>query len=81
MKNGKERDRPRTEDALNTLVAALRNDPDYAWNWHCNVAMTAFDAGCPHDIANEGAARFMQLLAGVDTRKHPNFSKTQNIKS
>ena len=66
-----------TDEAVKRLTKALRDDLDYAWGWHCNIAMTAFDAGCPHDVANEGAARFMQLLAGVDTRKHPGFAGTQ----
>lgn len=66
-----------TDMAVKRLCQALRDDLDYAWSWHCNVAMTAYDAGCPHDVANEGAARFMQLLAGVDTREHFAFSGTQ----
>jgi len=60
-----------------TFINAMRKDPDYAWAWHCNIAMSAFDAGCPHGVANEGAARFLQLLAGVDTRQHPGFAPTQ----
>lgn len=66
-----------TDAAVKKLCGSLREDLDYAWTWHCNIAMMAFDAGCPHDAANEGAARFMQLLAGVDTRKHPGFAGTQ----
>ena len=66
-----------TYTAVKRLRQALRDDLDYAWGWHCNVAMTAYDAGCPRDIANEGAARFMQLFAGVDTRQHFAFSGTQ----
>lgn len=67
-----------TESAVKKLCDALRNDLDYSWSWHCNIAMMMFDAGCPHDAANEGAARFIQLLSGVDTRKHPGFARTQN---
>lgn len=66
-----------TDIAVKRLCKALRDDLDYAWSWHCNVAMTAYDAGCPHDVANEGAARFMQLLADVDTREHFAFEGTQ----
>jgi hypothetical protein len=69
---------PSTEVAVGKLCKSLREDLDYAWAWHCNIAMAAFDAGCPHDVANEGAARFMQLLAGVDTREHPAFQGTQD---
>jgi len=67
--------------SVSTIRGAMAKDLDYAWSWHCNIAMAAFDAGCPHDVANEGAARFMQLLAGVDTRKHPGFAATQETKS
>ena len=70
---------PSTEVAVGKLCKSLREDLDYAWTWHCNIAMTAFDAGCPNDVANEGAARFMQLLAGVDTRNHPGFQVTQDF--
>lgn len=66
-----------TDAAVKRLCDALREDLDYAWSWHCNIAMTAFDAGGSHDVANEGAARFLQLLAGVDTRKHQQFARTQ----
>lgn len=69
---------PSTEVAVGKLCKSLHEDLDYAWTWHCNIAMAAFDAGCPHDVANEGAARFMQLLAGVDTREHPAFQGTQD---
>jgi hypothetical protein len=71
----------KTQAAAMQLTAAMRNDMDYAWGWHCNIAMAAFDAGCPHDVANEGAARFMQLLAGVDTRQHAGFADTQKTKA
>lgn len=63
--------------SVSTIRGAMAKDTDYAWAWHCNIAMAAFDAGCPHDVANEGAARFMELLASVDTRKHPAFAQTQ----
>lgn len=63
--------------AVDIVCAGLRDDLDYAWSWHCNIAMAAVDAGCPHDVANEGAARFMEMLGGVDTRKHVGFAQTQ----
>lgn len=53
-------------DAVKTLIASMRSDPDYAWSWHCNVAMSFVDAGGDHYTANQGAARFMRLFAGVD---------------
>ena len=52
--------------AMKVVLEAMRSDPDYAWSWHCNVAMAFVDAGGDHYTANQGAARFMRLLAGVE---------------
>ena len=52
--------------AMKVVLAAMQSDPDYAWSWHCNVAMSFVDAGGDHYIANQGAARFMKLLANVE---------------
>ncbi|QUT04030.1 hypothetical protein KFK14_12825 [Sphingobium phenoxybenzoativorans] len=50
-------------DALKALMA----DPEYAWGWHCNLAMPILDAiGCSHQQANEAAAHLMQHLWSVD---------------
>lgn len=64
--------------AMTAVTAQMNEDFDYAWSWHCNIAMSAVDAGCDHMIANEGAARFLQMLAGVDTRQHAAFKAIQN---
>ena len=53
--------------ALAALSSAMQSDPDFAWTWHCNIAMTAQDAGAPHDRSNVWAANFMQRAFGVDT--------------
>lgn len=52
--------------AMNVVLEAMRSDPDYAWSWHCNVAMAFVDAGGDRHTANQGAARFMRLLANVE---------------
>lgn len=52
--------------AMKAVIAAMKADPGYAWSWHCNVAMSFVDAGGDHYTANQGAARFMRLLAGVE---------------
>lgn len=56
--------------AVQTVIQAMRDDPDYAWSWHCNIAMAAVDSGVPHGIANHAAARFMRSLANVEPA-HP----------
>lgn len=69
--------------ALNAIRDAMLKDPEYAWGWHCNIAMACHDAGArSHYACNEGAARFLGLLfPGVDTRKHPGFQKQEEPKT
>jgi hypothetical protein len=57
------------KEALETIKAGMAEDFDYAWAWHCNIAVSAVDAGCDHAQANDGAARFMRLCFDVDTSK------------
>lgn len=61
------------EKALNNLKKAMEKDSDYAWGWHCNIAMASFDEGLPLPAANRAAARFMSLAFEVDTTKDENF--------
>jgi hypothetical protein len=58
-------------EALNITGSAMRDDPYYAWTWHCNVAVSMMDEGAQHDAANAAAARFMRLAFDVDTSKAP----------
>ena len=56
------------KEALAALSKAMQEDPEYAWSWHCNIAMMAQDAGALHRTANERAADFMKLAFSVDIR-------------
>ena len=62
-------------ESMATVTNAIRNDPGYAWSWHCNIAMAAVDEGVDHMTANKLAARFLMILTGVDTTKNPHFPK------
>ena len=62
-------------ESMATVTNAIRNDPGYAWSWHCNIAMAAMDEGVNHMAANKLAARFLMILTGVDTTKNPAFPK------
>jgi Zn-finger protein len=57
------------KEALDTLRKAMEEDPEYAWTWHCNLAIMAVDAGAPHKEANERAGDFMKHLFGVNTNR------------
>jgi predicted TIM-barrel fold metal-dependent hydrolase len=62
---------PTAPVAFRGLQAALRADPDYAWAWHCNVAMPVMDAtGVSHEVANATAARLMRHLFDIDITTH-----------
>jgi len=68
----------KTKEAFDVLKKAMHDDPSYAHSWHCNVAMSFFDAmpdpvtnEFGHKMANEGATRFMRLCFGVETAQHP----------
>ena len=52
--------------AMKTVIKAMQSDPDYAWAWHCNIAMAFVDAGGDSYTGNQGAARFMKLFANVE---------------
>lgn len=63
-----------TRLAFAWISRQMKNDPGYAWSWHCNVAMAQYDAVMtmpadfgPHRIANMGARVFMGRAFGVDT--------------
>ena len=62
-------------ESMVTIIKAVRNDPAYAWSWHCNIAVAAMDEGVDHMTANKLAARFLMILTGVDTTKNPHFPK------
>jgi len=62
------------------LIDAMKADPEYAWGWHCNLAMAMHDSGAgPHQACNRGAALFLSLLSdgAVDTTQHPAYENTQ----
>ena len=61
------------KQAMDALRKAVRADYDYAWSWHCNIAMVAIDAGATHKTANERAAGFMWRTFGVNTSVPPQY--------
>lgn len=70
---------PTTSDAFAVLKHSLQMDSDFAWSWHCNIAMAFFDELGPlvepsalrHEVCNRAAARFMRLCFDVDTSQSP----------
>lgn len=49
------------------IQAVIQKDSEYAWSWHCNIAMSIYDAGLvDHARANHCAAEVMRRLFGVE---------------
>ena len=65
--------RNKVADAMAVVCDALRNDPDYAWSWQCNVAMPFVDQGGSRLDANRAAANFLYNLAQVRMWAHPHY--------
>jgi hypothetical protein len=63
-----------TARAFAVLRQAMHDDPEYAWSWHCNIAMASVDEGRTHFQANRAAARFMQNCFGIDITKSPQWA-------
>ena len=53
--------------AFRALANAMQSDPGYAWSWHCNIAMAAFDEGLRRclDIARMGQLPLVDPLGGI----------------
>ena len=53
----------------------MQSDPEYAWGWHCNIAMPIMDVvGCDHKASDEAAAHLMQHIWGVDITKDDRYA-------
>jgi len=63
----------RAKSPIDRLTEAIQTDADYAWSWHCNVAMPFADEGGTHEQANRAAARFMRTAFGVDVTQFPQW--------
>ena len=62
------------QEAMEIIKKAIHDDPEYAWGWHCNVAMAAYDEGLNHAKANKAAARFMRNCWSIDTTRNEHWN-------
>ena len=71
-----------TKEAYEHISNALKTDPDYAWSWHCNIAMAildADDADVSHKDSNIAAAHVMERCFGVNTAENPNYAFREEV--
>lgn len=60
-----------TPTVFSQLRDLLVNDPEYAWAWHCNLAMAIDDElHVGHVNRNLATARIMSNFFGVDITKN-----------
>lgn len=50
---------------MERLTQQIKDDPAYAWSWHCQFACCAMDEGLSHAAANRAADRMMTTCFGV----------------
>jgi len=74
LSNYKRNSIKQSETAFADLKNSMQKDHSYAWSWHCNIAMSAFDEGVDHSTANKIAARFMKLCFDVDTSQFKEYT-------
>ena len=55
-----------TNEAFEVIKKAIKDDPDYAWSWLCNIAVPFIEEGGSHKQANMAAAIFMKNVFDVD---------------
>ena len=71
IETGKATPGPHPFEALKALIQA---DPEYAWAWHCNLAVPIMDAArVSHEKADGAAALIMAQMFDCDVTRHPNF--------
>jgi len=65
-------------DAFDVVKKAMKDDPELAWSWHSNIAMSFYDelglverSENRSVVCNRAAARFMAMCFDVDTSKEP----------
>jgi len=62
-----------TKLGLYLLSRSMKQDLEFAWAWHCNIAMAAQDAGAPRKEANIRSRDFMKTAFGVDVSTLPQY--------
>lgn len=68
-------------EALKVLKKKIQEDSEYAWGWHCNIAIVIQDEGLDYKSSNRAAARFMLNAFDVDVNNYSPFLKKETEKS
>jgi len=66
------------QNPIEPLKKAMQEDFEFAWAWHCNLAMLAIDAGADRFRANRKAAEFMLSAFDVDVTQSERYKDLLN---
>ncbi len=81
----------KVKDAVDCLKQAFKDDPDFAYSWHSNIAMMCYDAigdttlydigqqVNKHAVSNDAASRFMKLAFDAETGQEPATTHSSEI--
>lgn len=59
---------------MQALSALMQRDPEYAWEWFCNLSVPIMDAtGVSNRKAGQAGAHIMQHMFGVDMTRDPRY--------
>ena len=67
-----------TKQAMQHLAKVMKDDPEYAYGWHANIAMMCHDSILSndypirnaHEVGNEAASRFMKICFDAETSQN-----------
>jgi hypothetical protein len=68
-RHNKQHDTTAGEHPVGPFKRCIQASEDYAWTWHCCIAVSMQDEGVSHQTSNKAAARFMKLAFDVDVTK------------
>lgn len=56
---------------FDVLKEQIRSDPEYAWAWHCNLAVPMTDVGVGRKEADQASALILSQMFDCDITTHP----------
>jgi len=67
------------EQELNFIKDQMKKDNDFAWSWHCNIAMPIYDStNLSKRKCNQIAVNLMRHLFDVDTSENKHYEYKLN---
>lgn len=62
-----------------SLKEQIQSDPEYAWAWHCNLAVPMMDVGITGEEADQASALILSQMFECDITTHQNWKGTKSF--